>query len=71
MDMWAYAKLVRDHASTRRSCSIEWWRQLTPKQRAGFKGTRRLLLKNPWNLSKGLYGPAVPSTAQIGAVPTA
>ena len=26
------------------------WRQLTTKQRATFKGTRWLLLKNPWNL---------------------
>jgi len=29
------------------------WRQLTTKQRVGFKGTRWLLLKNPWNLSSG------------------
>jgi transposase len=29
----------------------ELWRQLTTKQRADFKGTRWLLLKNPWNLS--------------------
>lgn len=29
----------------------ELWRQLTTKQRVGFKGTRWLLLKNPWNLS--------------------
>jgi transposase len=27
------------------------WRQLTTKQRVSFKGTRWLLLKNPWNLS--------------------
>ncbi len=27
------------------------WRQLTSKQRASFKGTRWLLLKNPWNLN--------------------
>jgi transposase len=31
----------------------ELWRQLTTKQRVGFKGTRWLLLKNPWNLSNG------------------
>ena len=29
------------------------WRQLTTKQRVSFKGTRWLLLKNPWNLSSG------------------
>jgi transposase len=29
----------------------ELWRQLTAKQRATFKGTRWLLLKNPWNLT--------------------
>ena len=29
------------------------WRQLTTKQRVSFKGTRWLLLKNPWNLSTG------------------
>jgi len=27
------------------------WRQLTTKQRVSFKGTRWLLLKNPWNLN--------------------
>ena len=27
------------------------WRQLTSKERVTFKGTRRLLLKNPWNLN--------------------
>ena len=27
------------------------WRQLTTKERVSFKGTRWLLLKNPWNLS--------------------
>src|SRR5205807_6021428 len=27
------------------------WRPLTTKQRASFKGTRWLLLKNPWNLN--------------------
>jgi transposase len=27
------------------------WRQLTSKRRTGFKGTRWLLLKNPWNLT--------------------
>jgi transposase len=27
------------------------WRQLTAKQRVSFKGTRWLLLKNPWNLN--------------------
>ena len=27
------------------------WRQLTSKERVDFKGTRWLLLKNPWNLS--------------------
>jgi transposase len=30
---------------------LELWRQLTSKQRAAFKGTRWLLLKNPWNLT--------------------
>ena len=30
---------------------LELWRQLTSKQRTGFKGTRWLLLKNPWNLN--------------------
>ena len=29
----------------------ELWRQLTAKERVAFKGTRWLLLKNPWNLS--------------------
>lgn len=29
------------------------WRQLTRKERVSFKGTRWLLLKNPWNLSGG------------------
>jgi transposase len=29
------------------------WRQLTTKERVNFKGTRWLLLKNPWNLSSG------------------
>jgi len=29
------------------------WRQLTTKQRVSFKGTRWLLVKNPWNLSTG------------------
>jgi transposase len=29
----------------------ELWRQLTTKERVSFKGTRWLLLKNPWNLS--------------------
>jgi transposase len=29
----------------------ELWRQLTAKQRVNFKGTRWLLLKNPWNLN--------------------
>ena len=29
----------------------ELWRQLTAKQRVSFKGTRWLLLKNPWNLT--------------------
>jgi transposase len=29
------------------------WRQLTTKERVSFKGTRWLLLKNPWNLSSG------------------
>jgi transposase len=29
------------------------WRQLTSKERVSFKGTRWLLLKNPWNLSSG------------------
>jgi len=29
------------------------WRQLTAKERVSFKGTRWLLLKNPWNLSSG------------------
>ena len=29
----------------------ELWRQLTSKQRVDFKGTRWLLLKNPWNLN--------------------
>ena len=31
----------------------ELWRQLTSKQRVTFKGTRWLLLKNPWNLNEG------------------
>jgi len=31
----------------------ELWRQLTSKQRVAFKGTRWLLLKNPWNLNNG------------------
>jgi len=31
----------------------ELWRQLTTKQRVSFKGTRWLLLKNPWNLNTG------------------
>jgi len=30
---------------------LELWRQLTAKERATFKGTRWLLLKNPWNLN--------------------
>src|SRR6202158_734390 len=30
---------------------LELWRQLTAKQRTTFKGTRWLLLKNPWNLT--------------------
>jgi transposase len=30
---------------------LELWRQLTTKQRTSFKGTRWLLLKNPWNLN--------------------
>ena len=29
----------------------ELWRQLTAKERTTFKGTRWLLLKNPWNLN--------------------
>lgn len=29
----------------------ELWRQLTTKERVDFKGTRWLLLKNPWNLT--------------------
>ena len=29
------------------------WRQLATKERVSFKGTRWLLLKNPWNLSSG------------------
>ena len=29
----------------------ELWRQLTAKERTNFKGTRWLLLKNPWNLT--------------------
>jgi transposase len=29
------------------------WRQLTTKERVSFKGTRWLLLKNPWNLNSG------------------
>ena len=29
----------------------ELWRQLTTQERASFKGTRWLLLKNPWNLN--------------------
>jgi transposase len=29
------------------------WRQLTTQERVTFKGTRWLLLKNPWNLSSG------------------
>ena len=31
----------------------ELWRQLTTQQRVSFKGTRWLLLKNPWNLNNG------------------
>jgi transposase len=31
----------------------ELWRQLTTKERVSFKGTRWLLLKNPWNLNSG------------------
>jgi len=31
----------------------ELWRQLTSKERVAFKGTRWLLLKNPWNLNGG------------------
>jgi transposase len=31
----------------------ELWRQLTSKERVDFKGTRWLLLKNPWNLNSG------------------
>ena len=31
----------------------ELWRRLTSKERVDFKGTRWLLLKNPWNLSSG------------------
>ena len=30
---------------------LELWRQLTAKERTGFKGSRWLLLKNPWNLN--------------------
>jgi transposase len=30
---------------------LELWRKLTGKERTGFKGTRWLLLKNPWNLN--------------------
>lgn len=29
------------------------WRQLTTQERVTFKGTRWLLLKNPWNLNRG------------------
>ena len=29
------------------------WRQLTSRERVSFKGTRWLLLKNPWNLNTG------------------
>lgn len=32
---------------------LELWRQLTAKERVTFKGTRWLLLKNPWNLNDG------------------
>jgi transposase len=35
------------------SARRELWRQLTSKQRVAFKGTRWLLLKNPWNLNNG------------------
>jgi transposase len=31
----------------------ELWRQLSTKERVTFKGTRWLLLKNPWNLNSG------------------
>jgi transposase len=31
----------------------ELWRRLTSKERVDFKGTRWLLLKNPWNLNSG------------------
>ena len=31
----------------------ELWRRLTCKERVDFKGTRWLLLKNPWNLNSG------------------
>ena len=67
MDMWAaYAKLVRDHAVNAQilfdrfhivkhldAARRDLWRQLTTKERVSFKGTRWLLLKNPWNLSSG------------------
>jgi transposase len=32
---------------------LELWRQLTAKERVSLKGTRWLLLKNPWNLNDG------------------
>jgi transposase len=32
-------------------CRRQLWRQLTSKERVDFKGTRWLLLKNPWNLN--------------------
>jgi transposase len=35
------------------SARRDLWRQLTTKERVNFKGTRWLLLKNPWNLSSG------------------
>jgi len=32
---------------------LDLWRRLTSKERTTFKGTRWLLLKNPWNLNHG------------------
>ena len=48
----------------------ELWRRLTAKERTSFKGTRWLLLKNPWNLNRRSEGAALhagPLERAVGA----
>lgn len=47
-DRFHIVKHLNDAVDTARR---ELWRQLTAKERVDFKGTRWLLLKNPWNLT--------------------